>query len=762
MRIFALLLAALVTASAVEPRTSAAQSPTERRSLEAIRDSLSTVDDSVVLLAREKVEIDTARVDRTNPMRHLALGFLAYRLGEVTGNKQHFDDAAGEFEWASELKPDWPYPWYGLGLSELAVGESDVIGIENIRQALGVDYLTKAADAFARATQADPTFAVAVQDLAETAMRQRLHARLDVALHALREAAATAAGADNPTIQLLRGRVEREAGSPDSALASFERYLAVGGDSGIGMLEEARTDYLRGDERAARATFYRGAMHLASDSARALYRSDIAWIADSNELAAFDATPDSSMAAWLHQFWAKRDAADLRRPGARLAEHYRRYFYVLQHFRLTSPHRHYGIVDQYRSSQHEVDDRGVVYMREGEPDDRARFNAQGVEPNESWLYHRSDGDLVLHFVAIGSVQDYKLVPSLADVFGPQAEMALQAGDSAEFRRAADIPVSDDAWRVASDLFSSRIELDSRYRRLVTMGTIGFGPALSAERSRGERAIAEATTTDSYTLQFDGHVDPTIQSYVVSDTADQPTLLVVFGVPGRALRETPVGLQVAYPLGIRVVAAADTGAPRFLDTVRTFAAPHVLTGDEYLTGYVTLRVPPGSLRAGVVVRDPGAHRGDVIRLDSVVAPDFARDTLSLSDIVLGDPRSTLVWPNGADTLHLSGLGRFTAGDTLGVYYEIHGLAAGRSYRARIEVRKEGGGSIFAKIAHLFGGGHGGVRLRYEATATGPLMRRHETIGLGSLGAGDYTVTLAIEDVSSGARAERSARFKVVDR
>lgn len=762
MRVCGVLLAVVALSSMGKPGAAAAQTPAERARLEALRDSLDAVDDSVVLHAREQAGIDTARTDRDNPMRHLALGFLAYRLGEVTGNKQHFDDAAGEFEWASDLRPEWPYPWYGLGLAELAVGESSIIGIENIRQVLGIDYLSKAAQAFARATQADPTFASAVEDLAETAMRQRVHARLDVALRALREAASNGSGAASPTIQLLRGRVEREAGSSDSALASFRRYVAVGGDSGVGMLEEARTYYLMGDAAAGRAAFYRGAGHVDGDSARALYRSDIAWIADSNELAAFDATADSAVPGWLDHFWAKRDAADLRRPGARLAEHYRRYFYVLDHFRLTSPHRHYGIIEQFRSAQHEVDDRGVVYMREGEPDRRARFDAQGVEPNESWLYHRTNGDLLLHFVAIGSVQDYKLVPSLADVFGFQGAVALEAGDDAAFRRAVDLPAGEDPWRVVSELFSTRIPLDPRYRRLVTVGTMAYGPSLAAERSRGERAIAVATTTDSYTLHFEDHLDPIIQGYVVSDSANHPELLVVFAVPGQALRGTPVGLQVAYPLEIRVIAAGDTGAPRTLDTVRTFAAPRVLQGEDYLTGLVSLRVPAGSLSAGVVVRDPGTDRGDIIRLDSVVAPAFGRDSLALSDVVLGDPRSTLVWPIGADTLHLSGLGRFAVGDTLDVYYEIHGLPAGRPYRARIEVKKQGGGSIFAKIARLFGGGHGGVRLKYEAAATGPVMRRHETIGLGSVGAGTYTVTLAIEDVETGVQTERSARFKVVDR
>src|SRR4051812_27233867 len=130
-----------------------AQAPAERTALETLRDSLSAVADSAALHRLETATIAIAKQHREDPLIHLRLGFIAYRLGEITRDKSHYDDAAGEFEWAGELQPSWPYAWYGVGLAELAVGESNVIAIENIRQMLGKDYLSKAAKAFARATE---------------------------------------------------------------------------------------------------------------------------------------------------------------------------------------------------------------------------------------------------------------------------------------------------------------------------------------------------------------------------------------------------------------------------------------------------------------------------------------------------------------------------------------------------------------------------------------------------------------------------------
>src|SRR5438034_11166873 len=130
-----------------------AQLPAERAAIEALRDSLAHVTDSLSLKRLEAATIQVAKQHRDDPLVHVRLGFIAHRLGEIANTKSHYDDAAGEFEWAAELRPGWPYPWYGLGLAELAQGEHAVIAIENLRQQLGKDYLSKAARALARATQ---------------------------------------------------------------------------------------------------------------------------------------------------------------------------------------------------------------------------------------------------------------------------------------------------------------------------------------------------------------------------------------------------------------------------------------------------------------------------------------------------------------------------------------------------------------------------------------------------------------------------------
>src|SRR5688572_20292120 len=85
-----------------------AQSIPQRDSLDALQDSLGEVTDSVSLAGLERSMIGLARVRRNETMLHLRLGLVSLRLAEL-GRRGAADDAAGEFQWASELEPTWPW-----------------------------------------------------------------------------------------------------------------------------------------------------------------------------------------------------------------------------------------------------------------------------------------------------------------------------------------------------------------------------------------------------------------------------------------------------------------------------------------------------------------------------------------------------------------------------------------------------------------------------------------------------------------------------
>jgi GWxTD domain-containing protein len=731
-----------------------AQAPAERAALAALRDSLARLTDSAAVRREEQASIAITRARRDDPFLHLRLGFIAYRLGELGAGKPSYDDAAGEFAWATELRPEWPYPWYGLGLSELALGEHAILAIENLRQMLGRDYLSKAAKAFARAAQADPSFAVAVVDLANTALSQRVQPRLQVALEAVRLAAASAGGRD-PGVQLARGRIEREAGEVDSALAGFRAALANGADSGVALLELARTQFHAHEPVTARQTYFAGARTASSPAALALYRDDLQWTATPEELAAYDALQSGERRAeWLRVFWSRRDVADARDEGERLAEHYRRWFHARKSFRLVSRHRHYDITEVYRSGQVEFDDRGVIYLRHGEPDRRARFvcppGDDRCAANESWLYRRptGGGDLVFHFVARDDVQDYKLVESLVDVFG------FQAG----------VRAAGSAFPELLPLYQSREAFGDLYRR-VGGGSGSPGPALSEERRHGKRSIAAGTTSDSYPQRFELPLDAVVSDFVVTDRAESSstTLHVLFAIPAERLTPHPAPDGVVYPLRFRILVADSAGRQvARLDTTRVFGARQPLRRPAYLTGRLALPVPAGALHYRALVAAVDGSAGEVVSRDSLAADTLDGRRFAASDLVVGVRGSGLAWVRGADTLPLNPLGNVPANGELEVYYQVFGLGAGAPYRTEIEVARDGGRSLWSAIGGLFGGRRAPVRLAFDAAASGSRTEVRRTVSLRGVARGAYRLTVRLTDPARGLTLVRTYRFSIVAR
>jgi GWxTD domain-containing protein len=742
--------AALVTA-AVLPARLAAQAPEARARLDSLVAAFAQIPDSTVLLAMEASRIAYAKQHREDPMIHLELGLLAYRLGELTVGTKHYDDAAGEFEWASDLRPNWPTPWYWLGRAELAVGESRVMPLENIRQALGLDALSKGARAFARAAQADPSYSQALVDLANTALRQRIAPRLDLAQRALRLAAATPAGR-LPAVLLARGQVERELDDRDSALVAFRAYLAAGGDNGVGHIEEARTLALLGFPDSAVVAYFAAARPPVSDAGREQFRRDLAWIATPEELTAFDRAPADSLGRWLREFWSRRDVEDARRPGARLVEQFRRYAYAHAHFRLSTRHRHYDIADAYRdTTQQEFDDRGVIYMRHGAPDQRATYVDRYVEPNETWVYRRPapEHDLVFNFVASGHVQDYKLVESLLDVYGFSTALIVQT-------MPAGSPDHDLANAVVSGLIDSRSGIAPIYERLARVGAAGRGALLADERSEGRRSVRTGTTTDSYALRFDRDLDPVISSFVLADTARRPVLHVVFALPAAGLRAYPAPGGVGYPFEFRVIVYdSSLQSVAALDTVRVFVRGTPPPDGSYLTEQLAVPVPPGHWHYHFVVEELQADAGALVSGRDIDVPR-TDSGFAVSDLVLGRIGSGLVLHRPGGAIPLAPLLQFPRDGTVELYYELYGLPQGAAVPTRVSVEPAGGRSLFHRI---FGGGHG-VNLEYvTVTDAQGRARVQQQLVLTGLARGHYVLTVELRDEASGRKVARRQAFEI---
>jgi GWxTD domain-containing protein len=339
---------------------------------------------------------------------------------------------------------------------------------------------------------------------------------------------------------LARGRVEREVGDGDSALAAFQGYLEKGPNRSLGLLEVARTMFLLGRFDGV-APYFEGAA--SADSATAAgYRGDLATIAGDSILREFDHTNGQLRVEYLKRFWSERDRVELRADGERLREHYRRLFYARKNFQLTSLNRHYDIVERFRSGSRDFDDRGIIYIRHGEPSSRASYAAPGLEPNESWRYSRPDGDMIFHFMAREDVQDFKLVESLFDVLGFSNALALRGGLA-----------GSEGDPMAQQLLLSREQLAPIYGRLQAAGRISTGRYQTEERAVGQESIALGTTSDSYELRFPEELTASSEVLAVGRDSTGTQVQIAYAIAGSTLEPVMVTRGYLYSVRVRFVA-----------------------------------------------------------------------------------------------------------------------------------------------------------------------------------------------------------------
>ena len=698
----------------------AAQSAAERGALAALTDTLTAIGDTIELRAWEAVAGTRAR-HRDSALARIRLGLVRLRLAEL-GASADARRSVRVLREATERRPEWPYAWYALGLAEArhaAWEQSDRLALGN---RVGVGTLERAAKSQRLALEADPHFVAAAVELAELTLGLRDIALMRPAVAALRRAAALPG--THPEILLAKGRVERAAGQLDSAGIAFERFLTAGGARGLGLLELSRTRLAEGSVQAQHP-YYEGAA-LDDTLAVAGYRADLAMIAAEDELARFDRSAGPRRAEFLRQFWTDRDRLELRAPGERLREHYRRLVHARRHFALTVSRRFYGPADAYRSGGMEMDDRGVVYVRHGEPAERLRPFVYGLMPNESWRFNRAEGDFLLHFSSGydsnggGDLYDYRLVESVLDLRG-----------------AADAPVDQ--------LLLSREPLSRLYGRMLHWGPYGAARARGRERGIGRASIALGTTTDSHELQFADTLSGVVDLVTVGRTRSGALGHLVFAVAEPGTRPEPEAGGVRYSVRLRAVTSDASGRPfAGLDTTIVFRPSAPLGRAQYLIGRAELALPPGrwTWRAALQMGD---SLGIVLPRDTVrVGP---AGSLSLSDLALGIRGASARWePAPGDTVLLTPFDLFLEGAEVELYYEAEGATVGAAYRHRIAVFRMRGdrGTVERRPV---------VTLGFDERAAEPRLRSHRVLQLARLEPGRYLVEVQVRAPDGGTTARR---------
>ena len=718
-------LAVLLLAAPVS--SALGQAATDRPLLDRLQDSLAAIHDTATLRRLHRSLADARR--SSAPLAAFRSALVALRLAE-TGADPDAGDAIGELRRLARRHPDWAYTWHSLAGAEVRRAAWERAQPLALGNRVGSGTLERAVEHERRALAADPAYAPAAIRLAALTLELRDTALLPASRDALRRAAR---GARSPEVLLAWGRIERAAGDADSAVAAFGRIAGAAPASALAGLELARTLLALG-RLQGESTYFAGAGTDEPESV-AGYRSDLLPIATEAELDAFDRSAGTGRAAFLRRFWLDRDAAELRAPGERLREHYRRLRYARRHFALTVARRFYGSRDAYRSGSEEVDDRGAIYVRHGEPSERLRPFVFGLMPHETWRYDRADGDLLLHFSAGydehggGDLYDYRLVESVMDLHGASGAPKDQ-------------------------LLLSRQKLSPVYGRMLNWGPYGAARARARERGIGRASIDFGTTSDSYELRFSRGLTVVADLVAIGAHGGRPAAQFVFGVREDGTRPERARGLFAYRFRLRLVAmdAADH-AVASRDTTVEFRLERPLEPGQYLIGRAELPIPPGTWtwRAAIQL---GQETGVVLPRDTVRVSPRGRG-LALSDLALGAREASARWqPTPADTVLLTPFGLFREGAEVELYYEVTGADSGRAYRHEIAVFRRRGDAGRVESRPV-------VALGVDEAAPGEEIRSHRTLQLRRLKPGSYVVEVRVAG-AEGAVAMRRRAIEVVRR
>lgn len=755
--------AALLLLSLALPFPGAAQSPAARAALLRWQDTLRREVDTAVVLSMYTRTSQSMQSPEQRALIPLRAGLMAIRFGEVTGHPDHYQDALERFEEVQQAHADWPWGWHGAGLANLGMAGSESDLTNGIRELLGRSVTDRAVDALVKSAAVDSQFVDGIRQVADRAIGFRNAAAGKIALLTLRSLANQPAG-HQPALLLARARVEREFGTPLQAVAPLEEFLEKEPSSALGLLELARTRFMLGRLDGDEPWF--DGLALASDSVLAAYRGDIAPLQADSILGEFDRGDARSRVRLMRRYWADQDPDRLPSTAERMRDHYLRMDYARRNYRLQQLAKPMGVDPVVLAMGSELDDRGVVYVKHGPPQERAAVSLIGVPPNETWAYHRPDGtELLFHFVILEGEIEYHHYPSLLDVLARSNQFRWFADHGGRPANGDTLPRTLQTYgaelsaQIAQQLMLSRWNVSPLYRRMLGEGKGKADSLQAVERDIGETSAAMA---GSFALRYELPLAARVVVIAAGQERSGATVQVFYSVrTGGVAPVREPGIGYAYPVRIRVAIVDRSGNLVVgLDTSRVHRTATLPNPGEQLRGRFPVVVPPGEYTARVAIES--GTQGFVTAKQALTVHPAQPSTIALSDLALGAKSVRTGWlPRVNDTAWVAPQRNFSAREPMQLYFEVSGLPQGASYRTSLAVyRVSGDTAVSARGEDVAAvGGSPTLAIGFTQEHPGGVAAVRREVALQRLRPGEYVLQVTVS-TPGGASAVRRQAFVVI--
>jgi GWxTD domain-containing protein len=187
------------------------------------------------------------------------------------------------------------------------------------------------------------------------------------------------------------------------------------------LLSLARLHYERGDLTQGQKYFWQ-AVDLISNIVEAdLVFEDVKYVVTDEELDLYQSLSIvDKKKDFFYALWIERDPTPAAAINIRLAEHYRRLIYAEKYYEWDGFRTWFEDPDtlnyldypENNKLNQEFNDKGLIYLRHGEPDDIIKTAGEFVPFNESWLYYQQGEQprLTFHFMLGKSGNDWRFAP----------------------------------------------------------------------------------------------------------------------------------------------------------------------------------------------------------------------------------------------------------------------------------------------------------------------------------------------------------------
>lgn len=487
----------------------------------------------------------------------------------------------------------------------------------------------------------------------------------------------------------------------------------------------------------AEAQFWRGVDAIANPIDAAFAFELVKYIMRDEELRQYRRlTTPAAYQEFFRAFWRKRDPMPAAEGNERLRDHFARLLYAEREFTYTSHYNWYqnfgpfawlSFPEVYALNQ-EFNDLGLIYLRQGDPDDRVFTLGENVPSNLSWRYLAADGSpqMTFHFMNPAG-GNWRLVPALM-----HPEMA---GDRAGWGN-----LYAQLWRAyrnneQADLIVAQQEMEAA----------------------SQAAVEVALRTERHTWPDD--IDPLgmhVQFIPTRAASGLTRVDVYYGVPMAPLYAAERQKRLILETGLAV--HDEAWQPVFQDLSRKAITPN----DDPSAGVVdlfTFTAAPDSYHVALHVQPANTDLLGAVRFDTRL-PNFDADGLQLSGLLL----ATRIEPAENEGLFVRGdllvvpnpTRRFSVNQSVFLYFELYNLGVGPDLLTDYEIEYT---LTPEKPRRRFFRRDRGPAWTLRTPQGGAETRTIEylEIDAGEVDAGSYLLTVAVTDRRTGRTATRTERI-----